>query len=114
MDTRLKKLPDRFLTTITLAKERIIEFPVPGLVDIWVFGSCESGQVKSTSDVDLCLIVEEQITDRVLRSKIRECTDDLLVDVDLIFYAKEALSSNDIFTNNLVKNHISLMHGGGE
>lgn len=111
MDARLKDLPDRFYRTIHLAMERIIQFGVPGLIDIWVFGSCASGKINTKSDVDLCIIVEEQITDRVLRSRIRECTDDLLVDIDLVFYAKAALESDDIFTRNLVNNHISLMGG---
>lgn len=113
MDSRLNELPERFLTTIYMAKDRIIQFGVPGLIDIWVFGSCASATITTKSDVDLCIIVEEQIIDRVLRSKIRECTDHLPVEIDLVFYAKDALNSDDLFTKNLRKNHISLMKGEG-
>lgn len=74
--------------------------------EIRLFGSYASGNNRSTSDLDILVLTEETITDRVLRSKIREDIDDICfryrLDTDVVFYSYKTYENDDSrFTNEL-------------
>ena len=64
-------LPERFIRKIEYDLNYIQERKIPGLRQIYLFGSCARGEVRSTSDVDLLIITDNKIKDRALAADSR-------------------------------------------
>ncbi len=98
-------LPARFCRTIALVKERVLEAEIPGLVALVLFGSAaREGGVRSSSDVDIAVVTEEKLTDRVLLAELRDLVEGLPCEVDLAFISLPALDVvEDTFLRNFVR-----------
>lgn len=109
----IRMLPKRFSESIERNIRVIINSELP-VKDIILFGSCASGEIKSTSDVDL-LIITEQKLDLNQRALLREMIDNCNCEVasDLVFYSSDIFkNSMDTFTKNIKKNGKFLYKGG--
>ena len=73
---RYQGLPERFVRKIDQDLRYLLEKKIPGLRQIFLFGSCARGQVRSTSDVDLLIVTEEKLADRRLAAEIRWTLDE--------------------------------------
>lgn len=89
---------------------------IPGLKKIYLFGSCVRGQVRSTSDVDLMILTEDRLTDRVLAADIRWTLDEAIdgVRTGVVFTCEGAESASRIFrkeTDGDKKRILEVMQG---
>lgn len=99
----LQQLPERFYRSIEGFINKLLGFQLDGLCNVILFGSSASGNVRTGSDVDICVVTNEQLTNRIIRQTIRELADGLECEFDIVFYHKDALDNNDTFTRNLKK-----------
>lgn len=54
----------------------LLEKNIPGLTKVYLFGSCARGEVRSTSDLDLAVVTEKKLEDRMLVADIRWTLDE--------------------------------------
>lgn len=99
-------LPSRFKSGLAAAIDVIHALDIPTFCYTVLFGSCASGKLKTSSDIDLLIVTREKIHDRKLRSLIREQIDQALetfqVTADIVFYTEHTLlTDNSVFTVNL-------------
>lgn len=100
---KVGNLPKRFEDTISTVKGKLLEMKVQNIEAILVFGSVSRGVIKSSSDVDILVILNEPIKDRVLMATIKECEDDNPCDVDItVMYYANLLYSNT-FNRNIMR-----------
>lgn len=87
-----ENLPARFKNKIDRDLEYLLDAHIPGLKKIYLFGSCARGDVRSTSDVDLLIVTEEKLTDRMLAAAVRWTLDEDLegVRTDIVYSHEEA------------------------
>lgn len=99
-------LPSRFRNGLAAACDVIQKTDIPDFCYIVLFGSCASGNLKTSSDIDLLIVTKEKLIDRKLRSLIREKVDQTLetfqVSADIVFYTEQTLlSDSPVFTVNI-------------
>lgn len=105
----LRGLPERFEEKIRKDLDYLIEKRIPGLRSIYLFGSCARGEARSTSDVDLLIITEKKMEDRMLAAQIRWTLDEPLrgVRTDVVFKNEETLQNSEtqrsVFENALFR-----------
>lgn len=93
------ELPERFIRKIEQDVEYIQKAHVPGLRKVYLFGSCARGQVRSTSDVDLLVVTEKKLEDRMLAAQIRWTLDEPVegVRTDVVYSNEEEKSERTVF-----------------
>lgn len=101
-------LPDRYKRGLHAALRVIYSMNIEGFLYVILYGSCVTGKIKTSSDIDLLIVTEKKLVDRQLRSLIRENVDQtvevLNVSVDIVFYTEQTLRTDQsIFTNNIRK-----------
>lgn len=94
-----ENLPERFARKIEQDIEYIQKAHVPGLKKIYLFGSCARGQVRSTSDIDLLIVTERKMQDRMLAAQIRWTLDEPVegVRTDVVYFNEEEKSERTVF-----------------
>ena len=92
-------LPLRFQKKIDNDLQYLIKSQIPGLRKVFLFGSCARGEVKSTSDVDLLILTETRITDRLLAADVRWTLDEAIdgVRTDVTYTHEGAELSSRVF-----------------
>lgn len=80
----------------------------PFIQEIRLFGSYAIGRNTARSDVDFLILTEDPLTDRVLRSRIREEVDliaaEQRLESDVVFYTSEDYQNdNSRFSKELHK-----------
>lgn len=92
-------LPARFASKIEHDLKCILDKGIPGLKKIYLFGSCARGEVRSSSDVDLLIVTEKKIEDRVLAADIRWTLDEAMdgVRTDVVYMNEETEPENSVF-----------------
>lgn len=92
-------LPKRFVNKINADLDYIIKSDIPGLKSVYLFGSCARGEVKSSSDVDMLIITEKKMEDRMLASDIRWTLEEDLcgVSTDLVYMNEDSAEENTVF-----------------
>lgn len=101
-------LPDRYKRGLLAALRVIYSMNIEGFLYVILYGSCVTGKIKTSSDIDLLIVTEKKLVDRQLRSLIRENVDQtvelLNVTLDIVFYTEQTLQTDQsIFTNNIRK-----------
>lgn len=101
-------LPDRYKRGLHAALRVIYSMNIEGFLYVILYGSCVTGKIKTSSDIDLLIVTEKKLVDRQLRSLIRENVDQtvelLNVTLDIVFYTEQTLQTDQsIFTNNIRK-----------
>ena len=101
-------LPDRYKRGLLAALRVIYSMNIEGFLYVILYGSCVTGKIKTSSDIDLLIVTEKKLVDRQLRSLIRENVDQtvelLNVTLDIVFYTEQTLRTDQsIFTNNIRK-----------
>lgn len=94
-------LPKRFIAKLESDIEILLKSDIPALKRVYLFGSCARGEVRSSSDLDLLILTEEKIEDRILTSDLR-CTLDEEIDgvrTDVVFMNDESIKENTVFKN---------------
>jgi predicted nucleotidyltransferase/predicted transcriptional regulator with HTH domain len=77
-----------------------------GIVTAFIYGSYASGEESSASDVDLCIIIDDDIFDEnKFISKISDLEKSIYREVNYIYYSrderKNKISQKDSFTENM-------------
>jgi len=100
-----ENLPDRFIEKIEHDLQVILDMQLPGLRKIYLFGSCARGEVRSSSDIDLLIVTEGRLDDRVLAANIRWTLDEPIkgVRTDVVYKNEESQETVSVFQN--VVNH---------
>lgn len=98
-------LPARFCETISRVTELLLTADIPGLAALVLFGSAaRDGSIRSSSDVDIAVVTEQKLTDRVLLANLRDTVEGLPCEVDLAFISLPALANpEDTFLKNFVR-----------
>jgi len=98
-------LPVRFSETIKQVTKRLLAEDIPGMEALVLFGSAaRDGSLRSSSDVDIAVVTQEKITDRVMLAKLRDLAEGLPCEVDLAFVSLPALlAPEDTFLKNFVR-----------
>lgn len=94
-------LPERFIRKIEYDLNYIQERKIPELRQIYLFGSCARGEVRSTSDIDLLIITDNKIKDRALAADIRWTLDEKMdgVRTDIVYMNTQTEKENSVFQN---------------
>ena len=94
-------LPGRFVEKIEHDIRFLLEADIKGLKKIYLFGSCARGDVRSSSDVDLMVVTERKISDRVLAADIRWSLDEPIngVRTDVVYKNEASEEMKNVFEN---------------
>ena len=94
-------LPDRFIRKIEHDICCLLEKDIKGLKRVYLFGSCARGDVRSSSDVDLMVVTERKISDRVLAADIRWSLDEPIngVRTDVVYKNEASEEMKNVFEN---------------
>lgn len=84
--------------------------------EVRVFGSCVRSSATAVSDIDILILTEEKLTDRVKRERIREraaaAAEPFGVEVDVVFYSIDSYQKDSSeFTIRLRKESKGLLKG---
>lgn len=92
-------LPGRFVNRIDHDLQYLIQRDIPGLKKVYLFGSCARGEVRSSSDVDLLVVTEKKLKDRMLAADIRWTLDEPIdgVCTDIVYRNEEAEAELSVF-----------------
>lgn len=92
-------LPKRFVDKIDADIDYIVKADIPGLKGVYLFGSCARGELKSTSDVDMLIITEKKLEDRMLASDIRWTLAESKsgISTDLVYMNEESVEEDTVF-----------------
>ena len=92
-------LPKRFVDKIDADIDYIVKADIPGLKGVYLFGSCARGELKSTSDVDMLIITEKKLEDRMLASDIRWTLAESKcgINTDLVYMNEESVEEDTVF-----------------
>ena len=96
-----ENLPDRFIRKIEHDICCLLEKDIKGLKRVYLFGSCARGDVRSSSDVDLMVVTERKISDRVLAADIRWSLDEPIngVRTDVVYKNQASEEMKNVFEN---------------
>ena len=96
-----ENLPDRFIRKIEHDICCLLEKDIKGLKRVYLFGSCARGDVRSSSDVDLMVVTERKISDRVLAADIRWSLDERIngVRTDVVYKNEASEEMKNVFEN---------------
>lgn len=96
-----QNLPRRFVHKIEHDIQYLIDAGIPGLKKVYLFGSCARGEVRSSSDVDMLVVTEQKIPDRMLAADIRWTLDIPLdhIRTDIVYWNEETERGNTAFEN---------------
>ena len=96
-------LPERFVAKLEHDLQYLLHQEIPGLRKVYLFGSCARGEVRSTSDLDLAVVTEKKVEDRMLMADIRWTLDEPMegVRTDIVYLNEETPSEPSVFHNML-------------
>lgn len=97
-------IPERFKQALQLVVNNILKTELPGLRDVYLFGSLARSSVTSRSDIDICIVFSDD-TDYhankyiIEKANISSSAEPMEIDVDIIFCSVTAFhtSSKPIF-----------------
>lgn len=98
-----EKLPGRFIEKIEHDIRYLLNADIAGLKRVYLFGSCARGDVKSSSDVDLMVVTEKKLSDRVLAADIRWSLDEPMngVRTDIVYKNEASEDLKNVFENSV-------------
>ena len=98
-------LPKRFVDKIDFDLTYIEQANIPYLKEVYLFGSCAREEFGEHSDVDLLIVTERKLTDRMLAAQIRWTLDEELngVGSDVIYMNLESITENTFFKKQVNK-----------
>lgn len=111
----IKQVPERFLQKIKSDLTYIETCKIPSLNKIVLFGSVATGKIKRNSDIDLLIVTEVLITDRMIKAGIRDELSEIIegVSTDVVFYVVDSYEkSMDLFTRQIREHGIILWEEG--
>lgn len=111
----IKQVPERFLKKIKSDLTYIETCKIPSLNKIVLFGSVATGKIKRNSDIDLLIVTEVLITDRMIKAGIRDELSEIIegVSTDVVFYVVDSYEkSMDLFTRQIREHGIILWEEG--
>lgn len=96
-------LPKRFVDKIDHDLAFIRQADIPHLKGVYLFGSCARGEFGDHSDVDLLIVTEKKLADRMLAAQIRWTLDEEQdgVRTDIIYMNLESIAENTFFKNQV-------------
>lgn len=96
-----ENLPGRFVEKIEHDIRYLLNADIAGLRRVYLFGSCARGDVKSSSDVDLMVVTEKKLDDRVLAADIRWSLDEPIngIRTDIVYKNEESEDMKSVFGN---------------
>lgn len=96
-------LPDRFIKKIEHDLEYIGQRRLPGIQKVYLFGSAARGEVRSTSDIDMLIIIKAEEKNRELAADIRWTLDEPIdgVRTDVVYKYENYKNENSTFERNL-------------
>lgn len=94
-------LPERFVQKINSDVDYLLNAEIPGLRGVYLFGSCARGEVRSSSDVDLLIVTDKKIEDRMLASNIRWTLEEEKdgIRTDIVYMNEDSIEENNVFKN---------------
>lgn len=94
-------LPERFVQKINSDVDYLLNAEIPGLRRVYLFGSCARGEVRSSSDVDLLIVTDKKIEDRMLASNIRWTLEEEKdgIRTDIVYMNEDSIEENNVFKN---------------
>lgn len=92
-------LPKRFANKIEQDISYILASNIPGLKGIYLFGSCARGDMRNGSDIDLLVLTEQKLEDRVMAANIRWTLDEPLdgISTDVTFMNSSSVNEQTSF-----------------
>lgn len=98
-----ENLPGRFIEKIEHDIRYLLERDIAGLKRVYLFGSCARGNIRSSSDVDLLVVTEQKISDRVLAADIRWSLDEPIhgVRTDVVYKNETSEEMKNVFEKSV-------------
>lgn len=96
-------LPKRFVDKIDFDLSYIQQANIPFLKEVYLFGSCAREEFGDESDVDLLIVTEKKLEDRMLAAQIRWTLDEEMngVGTDIVYMNLESINENTFFKNQV-------------
>lgn len=90
IDIQKTAIPERFKHALQLATDNILKTELPGLIDVYLFGSLARSSITSRSDIDICVVFSDDTdyhADRYIieKANISSSAEQLEIDIDVIF-----------------------------
>lgn len=103
-------LPERFRKKIDADLEYIVKSNIPSLQKVYLFGSCARNEVRNSSDVDLLILTENKLEDRMLAADIRWTLEEAKcgVKTDIVYMHGDSSCNTSTF-NKLVNRDKKLL-----
>lgn len=94
-----ENLPKRFVDKIESDIDFLVNANIPGLKGVYLFGSCARGDIRNRSDVDLLILTEQKMEDRMLAADIRWTLDDEIsgISTDVVYANEGSINENTVF-----------------
>lgn len=107
----LQNISERYKLGIVEAIDIILSFKVDGIKQILLFGSCARFEINISSDIDLLVVTEAPLLDRILKSDMRSRAEELSGDLkaDVVFSTKEMLEESDMLLYKFIREEGILM-----
>ncbi|HHT97800.1 MAG TPA: nucleotidyltransferase domain-containing protein [Clostridiales bacterium] len=107
----LQNISERYKLGIIEAINIILSFKVEGIKQIVLFGSCARFEINISSDIDLLVVTENPILDRILKSDMRSRAEELSSDLkaDVVFSTKEMLEESEMLLYQFIREEGILM-----
>lgn len=98
-----ENLPGRFIEKIEHDIRYLLERDIAGLKRVYLFGSCARGNIRSSSDVDLLVVTEQKISDRVLAADIRWSLDEPIngIRTDVVYKNETSEEMKNVFEKSV-------------
>jgi predicted nucleotidyltransferase len=115
IETFINQIPERFLQKMKSDLTYIETCKIPTLNKIILFGSVATGKIKKNSDIDLLIVTDVLITDRMIKAGIRDELSESIdgVTTDVVFYVVDSYkNSTDLFTKQIREHGIILWEEG--
>lgn len=104
-------LPQRFINKIDSDLNYLLKSDIPGLKGIYLFGSCARGDLRSGSDIDLLILTDQKLNDRMLASNIRYTLEEKIcgVGTDVVFMNEDSIIEHTVFKNLVNRDKILIL-----
>lgn len=108
-------LPTQHYNALIAIKNALFEIR-DEFYEVRVFGSCVRSSAMAVSDIDILILTESKLNDRVKRDSIRElvttAAEDYGIEVDVVFYSLDSYyNDSSEFTLRLRKESKGLLRG---
>lgn len=112
----LSEISKRYKESIIEAIDIILSFKIIDLRKIILFGSCARLDITVASDIDLLIVTDKSIRDRIIKSELRSRGEELSTEIvaDMVFATTEMIKSSEMKLFEFIRDEGIVLWKDGE